>query len=247
MMKSVILGILTALVFAVSPIHAADFQKGLDAYKSGNYASAIKEWRPLAEQGLAEAQNNLGFMYRYGKGVPHDYAEAVKWYKLAAEQGHAMSQSNLGMMYDVGDVILRDYDEAMKWYRLAAEQGYAKAQNNLGWMYYRGDKMANASWSVDQRYAPDYAKAVKWYTLAAEQGYAVAQHNLGWMHQYGEGVLQDNIMAYAWYYLASANGNYNAATKSRDKIAEKMSQADISKAKKIARECMASNYKNCGN
>jgi hypothetical protein len=45
----------------------------LDASERGDYATALKEWTPLAEQGYADAQYNLGDMYRYGLGVPHDY------------------------------------------------------------------------------------------------------------------------------------------------------------------------------
>jgi len=66
---------------------SADFQKGLTAYDNGDYATALREWKPLAEQGYYNAQNNLGVMYDSGRGVPQDYKTAVKWYRLAAEQG----------------------------------------------------------------------------------------------------------------------------------------------------------------
>ncbi len=59
------------------------------AYQRGDYATAIRKFRPLAEQGNAEAQFNLGGMYRQGRGVPQDDAEAMKWYRKAAEQGDA--------------------------------------------------------------------------------------------------------------------------------------------------------------
>jgi TPR repeat protein len=65
---------------------SADFQKGLTAYKSGNFATALRELKPLAEQGDALAQTNLGFMYHYGRGVPQDHKIAVKWWELVAEQ-----------------------------------------------------------------------------------------------------------------------------------------------------------------
>ncbi len=52
----------------------------LAAYQRGDYATALREWRPLAEQGNAKAQYNLGFMYRYGLGVPQDDAAAWGWY-----------------------------------------------------------------------------------------------------------------------------------------------------------------------
>ena len=91
----------------------------------------------------------------------------------------------------------------------------------------------------------DYAEAAKWYRLAAEQGMASAQNNLGAMYQLGAGVLQSNVMAHMWYNIASANGDPKSGEK-RDERAGLMSQADISKAQEMARECMGSNYQNCG-
>ena len=70
---------------------SADFQKGLTAYKSGDYATAIREWTTLAKQGDASAQHNLGQLYYQGKGVPQDDKTAAKWFRLAAKQGDAIS------------------------------------------------------------------------------------------------------------------------------------------------------------
>ena len=74
----------------------ADFQAGKEAYYRGDYETALKEFRALAEQGDVAGQYNLGVMYANGQGVPQDYQEAAKWYRLAAEQGHADAQSSLG-------------------------------------------------------------------------------------------------------------------------------------------------------
>ena len=72
-----------------------------------DYATALKEWRPLAEQGDAGAQNILGLMYATGEGVPQDNNEAVRWYRLAAEQGDDRAQYILGVRVDPvsGDVV----------------------------------------------------------------------------------------------------------------------------------------------
>ena len=114
------------------PSYSADFNKGLTAAQSGDWATALKEWKPLAEEGNAVAQNNLGLMYQNGWGVPQDYKEAVYWYRLAVEQGYAIAQYNLGLMYEKGKGVPQDDKEAVRLYRLAAEQGYADAQGNLG-------------------------------------------------------------------------------------------------------------------
>jgi len=118
---------LAVLLSGAGTSWGADFNKGLAAAESGDFATALREWKPLAEKGDALAQFNLGLMYRKGEGVPQDYKTAVKWYTLAAEQGHADAQFTLGLMYALGQGVLQDYKTAVEWYTLAAEQGDADA------------------------------------------------------------------------------------------------------------------------
>ena len=116
---------LIALVLLFSTVGwSADFLKGLAAYEKEEYRTALREWRPLAEQGLAEAQFALGEMYRVGQGVPQNYQTAAKWYRLAAEQGDAQAQYNLGLMYYKGQGVLKNYVYAHMWLNLSASQGY---------------------------------------------------------------------------------------------------------------------------
>tara|TARA_B100000676_G_scaffold249243_1_gene253247 strand:- start:1834 stop:2394 length:561 start_codon:yes stop_codon:yes gene_type:complete len=122
---------LTILLGSAGMSESADFQKGLTALNSGDYATALREFRPLAEQGHAKSQFNLGWMYNYGRGVPQNYKTAVKWYKFAAKQGVAFAQFNLGVMYEDGEGVPQNYKTAVKWYRLAAEQGWRDAQWRL--------------------------------------------------------------------------------------------------------------------
>ena len=116
-----------ALMMVAPSAHAADFDKAVAAYRSGNYETALQELRPLAEQGIAEAQFNLGFMYRNGKGVLQDYEQAFHWYRLAAEQGDAGAQYNLGIMYHNGEGVLADDKRAHMWLNIARYNGYKKA------------------------------------------------------------------------------------------------------------------------
>jgi TPR repeat protein len=94
---------------------------GVKAADAGDYATALREWLPLAEKGDSSARYNLGVMHNNGYGVHQYNAEALKWYRLAAEQGHANAQYNLGFMYANGKGVLEDFAEALKWYRLSAE------------------------------------------------------------------------------------------------------------------------------
>ena len=89
-MTRLVFTFLVGLSLISFPSWSADFDKGLSAYKRGDFVTAVREWTPLAEQGDANAQTNLGVMYETGRGVPKDYNEAVRLYRLAAEQGYAI-------------------------------------------------------------------------------------------------------------------------------------------------------------
>ena len=101
-------------------VWGADFQAGVEAAKRGDLATALKEWRPLAEEGHAEAQRHLGIMYYSGSGVTQDYAEAEKWYRLSAEQGNAEAQLKFCWMYNWGfGGVTPDEVQALMWCNLA--------------------------------------------------------------------------------------------------------------------------------
>ena len=141
----------------------ADFKAGVDAHHRSDYATALREWQPLAEQGNAFAQYNLGLLYDNGQGVPKDYDQARQWYEKAAVQGHAEAQVNLGILHDYGRSVPQDFKKALYWYRLSAKQGNHLAQRRLGLMYERGDGVPK-----------DYVQAYMWYSLAAGNGNAHA-------------------------------------------------------------------------
>jgi len=74
----------------------------------GDYATAERLFRPLADQGDAFAQSTLGVMYATGRGVTQNYGAAVNWYRKAADQGHAQGQAGLGVMYMTGQGVPKD-------------------------------------------------------------------------------------------------------------------------------------------
>ena len=96
------LALTIALLTALATPSQADLPAGIAAYASGDYATALRELEPLAEQGVAGAQGMLGLIYLEGQGVLRNYAEAAKWFRKAAEQGVAGAQTELGVIYDEG-------------------------------------------------------------------------------------------------------------------------------------------------
>ena len=154
------------LLFTLSALTswAGDFQKGVSAYESGDYPTALGEFTESAEQGDAASQMYLGFMYKHEIGVPRSYKQALEWFTKAAAQGDAESQFYLGIMSSAGQGVPQSYKRAVKWYTMAAKQGHAEAQYALARRYARGE-------GVPQ----DNIYAHMWFNLAAADGHEMAR------------------------------------------------------------------------
>jgi len=95
------------------------------AYDRGDYKTAYRLNKSLAERGSPVAQSNLGLMYYHSRGVSQDYAEAMKWFRKAADQGDADAQYSLGLMYAIGKGVPQDYVLAYMWLNLASTRDSA--------------------------------------------------------------------------------------------------------------------------
>ena len=206
-----------------------DFVAGQVAYEAGDYATALRNWTPLADKGDPVAQYHLGNLFANGHGVLKDNVKAVAWFAKSAAQGNDQGQKSLGDMYRKGKGVPKDAKKAVKWYRDAALQGNALAKKNLGDMYRKGrgvirDYAEALKWykdsadqgepwgqlSVGRMYEKgwggvprDYAEAVKWHRRAALQGNAKAIYRLGLMYERGTGIAQDTSQALEWYRKAA--------------------------------------------
>ncbi len=228
--------------------YAGPYEDAQRAYKQGDYATALKLYRPLARRGNAQAQEALGGMYSRGEGVPQDKAEALVWFKMANDERSGLLAYNkgdyakalrilkplaareqvlaeyiLGLMYANGQAVPQDFRQAMAWHRKAAEQGEAKAQFSLGVMYFKGLGTKT-----------DHALAFKWYSRAAAQGDPAAQYNLGAMYAKGDSVKRDPVRAAALYTLA-ATARIKAAAAAKRQLAKSMTAAELAAAEKQAR------------
>jgi uncharacterized protein len=146
------------LCFAASTT-AGPLDDATAAIRKGDYATAHRILRPLADRGDALAEFNLWQMYARGLGVQRDYAEAAAWLRKAADQGLAIAQLYLGLAYTDGDGVPQDDVEAAKWFRLAAEGGYPTAQFHLGLAYAEGRGVPR-----------DVTSAYMWIVLSGNRG-----------------------------------------------------------------------------
>ena len=197
---------LHAVVFASSPAAmSSELRVGYDAALRGDFEMALRVWRPLAEDGVIEAQVYLGIAYSNGlaggqlsfdSAVPQDFVEATKWFRRAAEQGVFDAK-----MYLKEVSVFQDSHDL-------ANQGNAVAQLNLGALYTNG--YAICSWCSFRVISQDFAEAASWFQRAAEQDYATAQFNLAVIYQQGQGVPQDLSKAVKLYRQAAAQGDARA-------------------------------------
>ena len=221
---------LLALFLIPEAAAAGPFDDATAAYQHGDYATAYRLIRPLADQGDPAAQFNLGTMYESGDGVPRNASLALTWYRKAADQGNADAQVNLGLLYAKGIGVPRNYAEASKWFRKAADQGQTEAQFKLGVAYEKGLGVPR-----------NYAEASMWFHKAAVKGNPDAQAVLGMLYIMGLGVTRDYVQAHMWLTLAASgspagNDLHDGAIAGRDGVAARMSAAQITEAQRLARE-----------
>jgi hypothetical protein len=216
----------------VHPAHAG-FDEGLAAAQRGDFAAALREWKPLAEKGHAGALFNLGLMYANGRGVARNAEWAVSLFRQAAELNHAYAQMNLAVAYKTGKGVKQDYAESVKWFRKVAEKGHLGAQFNLGIAYLKGRGVKR-----------DPALAAKWFTKAADKGLNIAQYNLGRAYETGDGVPKDEIQALKWYALAAITfppgAGRDAATAARNNISSNMNKPQAQEAEAQVRSWIRS-------
>ena len=162
------IGLAALLLFALTAPGWGQSEKAYQAYKRGDYATAHRVWKSLAEGGDGPAQYNLGLLYEHGLGVERQLGEAVKWYGRAAENGVADAQKTIGDLYVKRFWGRQDYAKAALWYERAAKQGHAEAQRELGRLLAQGEIGV----------LRDLEKATFWLRKAAEQGDTKARRRL---------------------------------------------------------------------
>ena len=145
----------SAMLLCAGLAAGADLASGKRAYDAKDFATAFKEFTPLAEQGNADAQFFLGKMYLAGQGVLKDVNRGIKLFTASAAQGNAEAQLFLGSYYLLPHL---DIAEGLKWLRFSAEQGNQDAQLLLGKSYIEGNR----------ELPRDPVQGVMWLTLAAK-------------------------------------------------------------------------------
>ncbi|MDA0656950.1 MAG: tetratricopeptide repeat protein, partial [Proteobacteria bacterium] len=188
------------------------------AYKKGDYATAMSEWRDLADLGFASAQYHVGIMYLKGQGVKVDQKKAAEFIQKAAKDGYVPAQHVLGTLYLKGQGVAQDNVQAHTWLSLAVAQGRKasrkirdKVSKLLSPDLHNAAQLLLAELIASPRTGlGDLTKAAQLVHKVAESGYAEAQFQLSEIYLSGRGVPQDKQKAYMWLILASNRGHETA-------------------------------------
>ena len=224
--------------------------------------------KQAADQGYAEAESGLGFLYSAGIGTPRNDSQAVVWLKKAADKGVAKAEYNLGRMLLAGRGIPKDEKAAFQWIDRASQQGLLEAQLFQGEALYFGEhgqavdypaalvllkKAADAGSANAQNTVgvilrdgkvgtPDWVAAEACFRKAAEQGHARAQSNLGVLLARTPKEGAERIEALKWLMVADQRGEITAQ-KLLGEILVKVPQEEVAEARKQAASLPRTNPK----
>jgi len=142
-MRNKHLAAIVFFVFALITVNASatDREGAVEAMRVGDFAEAYCIIRPMAEDGDADAQYNIGWMYLNGYGLRINGGLALKWWQLASAQGHSDASFSIGTLYSLGEGrVAKDLDLAIDYYLLAVTDGQEDAVAVLRSMIMRNDE-----------------------------------------------------------------------------------------------------------
>lgn len=234
MLRSLV--VILSLMIPLGAVNSEPFTAGLTALSREHASTAFRAWMKVAEQGSAEGQNNVAYLYERGLGVKLDYKKAEKWYLLASEQGLPVAKYNLAMLTYKGHINNRDTRKSVEWLRQADESGHIPSTYMLGVLYMRGEGIFKNT-----------ARAFELFYRAAKEGSVRAQYMVGYIYQSGmidPDEDSDSEKGYFWSAVALING-FEKARLVMINAAKNMSDQQEAQLIKEAEACIESAYKNC--
>ncbi len=175
------------------------------AHDEKDFFDAVDIWTKLAEQGVPEAEKNLGEFYHYGSlgAVCRDDDKAVDWYTKAANQGVVEANRKIGEIYAWKKGPVYDPVKAAMWFQRGADLDDMESQHDLGEMFGDGEGVAK-----------DQTKSIYWLERAASHPAGDFYANmLGDAYSRGENVPRDDGKALHWYVLAANKGQMDAMSR----------------------------------
>ena len=228
------------------------FEAGISAKERGQYLTAIRSWLPLAEDGMPEAQVNLGHMYNEGLGVDVDYDEALYWYTLASESNQPEAVFNIGLLYLDGNAVEQNATTAIDYFERAESLDISAASYMIGTLQLSGDHGIPV----------DLEEGRERVRLAAIGGVPEAQFSYANLLLSGVGAprklrgilnfffsdpapVGDPFLSYIWGRIAQEGDLLDSDLDRLVGVTEVMLDGRKEQAEEIIEECIASALTNC--
>ena len=228
------------------------FEAGISAKARGQYLTAIRSWQPLAEDGMPEAQVNLGHMYNEGLGVNVDFEEALYWYTLASESDQPEAVFNLGLLYLDGNGVTQNAPTALDYFERAEELGVAAASYMLGTLQLSGEQgvpvnLERGRERIRQAALGGVSDAQFTFANVLLSGVGAPRKARGILdYFFSEPVsVGDPFLSYVWGRIAQENGNLAPDLERLVGVTEVMLEGRRSEAEELITECIASGLENC--
>ncbi|EXX56806.1 uncharacterized protein OCT59_023599 [Rhizophagus irregularis] len=170
-----------------------------------NCILAFELSKKLADKGIPNAIDKLGYCYEEGIGIDINLQKAFELYQKAADLGNSSGINNLGWCYEEGIGTDINIPKAFELYQKAADSENSYGLNNLGCCYDSG-----IGTNVNTQ------KAFELYLMAANLENKFAQFNLGVMYEIGNGIEKNKNQAIYWYKKSAKQGHENAVHKLDD-------------------------------
>lgn len=194
-----------------------------EARRKADFERAAYLWRSLARRGDAEAQYQLGLMYRLGQGVDRSQEDALVWLRRSAEQGHTGARDQMVHIFLSDPESAEGAPDVERWMRETAEAGSPDTRYKLAVRYLLGELVeenpqeaiywlnrSQEAWLHSRKTIGDRLAADNLLHRVAELGFAPAQYRLGRMYTLGEGLPQSRAEGVKWYYLGANQGDVRA-------------------------------------
>lgn len=193
------------------------FEKGLQAYQSGDPDQAFRLFLDAAEQGHLAAMYNVSISWHSGIGTFIDEGRSAEWMLRCAEAGYPLAYAAMSEKFYFGIGVSQDFRQALYWTRKALEADPGN-QNHINNIQYLEKEIAsqeqnggvapndllNRGFSYYQ--AGNYDNAFRFFMEAASAGLPAAMNNVGVCYANGQGVAADQVQAFNWMKKAAEGG-----------------------------------------
>lgn len=225
---------ISLLLMGLSSLSVAEIDRGVDAYEQGKNSVALRYWMPLARDGNALAENNLGVMYQRGLGVAQDFQKARFWFEKAANQNLGEAKVNLGLLFFDGSGVPQDYEKAFTLFSSAAREKIPEALHMLGLQMYSGLGVP-----------VDFQQAFQNFKDSALLGYPESQYMMAYIYQAGDLGRERPDLAYVWSKIAADYSDLEIAKDLHYLTTLLLDDDEQQQQASKAVACYSSNFKDC--